>query len=405
VTAARRRVWAAVLVLLAQAPARPAADDLPDVRITTVPAVVYAAVEGAYVDPAVRDPSALWASQNLTWMFHLTFESHHPRPLRVEEVTAAFTQEGAPLWAQSFSRAYLERLEWVAGIYALTTQYYLEHVMFGRETSASPEVPAGGAVSWVRIPFAQPWFASADKVELRLKVSEPAGRVFTLTHAVPLARHAQRVKLRLPFAGTWLVVKGSDLAPVSHRWTGLNGLTTFGWDFTKLGEDGALYKGSGRTPADRHSYGAPALAPADGRVVHVRNDIDDYGGQPPREVLEKDGDVFSGNLVVLDHGNQEFTLTCHLQKGSVEVKVGEQVQAGQVLGHVGEQGILHLNLMDGGDWLKARGLPGMVTDFERVLPVGPPQRIAQGNPVTGWMVRSTPTGSPSGSSGGRARAR
>ena len=122
----------------------------------------------------------------------------------------------------------------------------------------------------------------------------------------------------------------------------------------------------------------------------MRNDIDDYGGKPPRDVLEKDGDVFSGNLVVLDHGQQEFTLTCHLQKGSVAVKVGDQVKAGQSLGRVGELGILHINLMDGGQWLKANGLPGLFSDFERVVSVGSPQKIALGNPVTGWMVRSAP---------------
>jgi CubicO group peptidase (beta-lactamase class C family) len=371
----------------------------PKVRITTVPAVVYTSTQGVYLDASGKAPTAYAAPQNLTWMFHLVFESTDRQTLRIEEVEATFSGSGTRLWRQSYSRAYLERMEWVAGAYSLTTKYFLDHVMFGREEKATPDLAPGAAISWVRAAFAQPWFARADRVDLRFTFGTETGAKHTLTHTVPLVSRTQEVRLRMPFTGTWLVVKGSDLAPITHRWTGLNGLTTYGWDFMKLGEDGALYKGTGRAPTDRYSYGADVLAPAEGRVVHVRNDIDDYGGNPPRDVLEKDGDVFSGNLVVLDHGNREFTLTCHLQKGSVLVKVGYHVRAGQPLGKIGELGILHLNVMDGGEWLKANGLPALVSDFERVLPVGDPQPIALGNPVTGWMVRpldSRATTSPLG---------
>ena len=375
-------VWVFACADHAQGQDRP-----PQVRLTTVPAVVYTSTQETYYEPASNPPNGHTSSQNVTWMFHLVLESTDTRPLRVEEAEATFTVGGDTLWRQAYSRAYLERMEWVKGKYRLTTEHYLERFMFGVEERVTPDLPPGGTISWLRIAFAQPWFARADRVHLRLRLSDPSGRDYTVEQVVPLVSRPQRTRLRLPFTGTWLVVKGSDLAPITHRWTGLNGLTTFGWDFMKLGEDGALYKGSGRQPADRYSYGAAALAPADGRVVHMRNDIDDYAGSPPRTVLEKDGDVFSGNLVVLDHGHQEFTLICHLEKGSVAVKVGDRVTQGQPLGRVGELGILHMNVMDGGEWLKANGLPALISDFERVLPAGDAQTVALGNPATGWMVR------------------
>jgi hypothetical protein len=375
--------WALARPGHAQVPGAPA-----EVRITTLPSVVYTSTQETFFEPASNPPNGHMSSQNVTWMFHLVLESTDRRPLRVEEVEATFSANGATLWRQSYSRPYLERMEWVKGKYSLTTEHYLDRFMFGGEERATPDLSPGGAVSWLRIAFAQPWFARADRVDMRLRMSDPSGREHAVAHVVPLLSRPQRARLRLPFTGTWLVVKGSDLAPITHRWTGLNGLTTFGWDFMKLGEDGALYKGRRRQPADRHSFGATALAPADGRVVHMRNDIDDYGGSPPRAVLEKDGDVFSGNLVVLDHGHQEFTLISHLEKGSVAVKVGEYVKEGHALGRVGEQGILHMNVMDGGEWLKANGLPALISDFDRVLPAGAAQPIPLGNPVTGWMVRS-----------------
>jgi len=45
-----------------------------------------------------------------------------------------------------------------------------------------------------------------------------------------------------------------------------------------------------------------------------------------------------GNLVVLDHGGGWLTLYAHMKKGSVAVKLGEKVQAGQRLGEVGLSG-------------------------------------------------------------------
>ena len=45
-----------------------------------------------------------------------------------------------------------------------------------------------------------------------------------------------------------------------------------------------------------------------------------------------------GNCVVIDHGNSEFSLLAHMQEGSVTVKVGDQVVAGQVIGKLGNSG-------------------------------------------------------------------
>jgi hypothetical protein len=45
-----------------------------------------------------------------------------------------------------------------------------------------------------------------------------------------------------------------------------------------------------------------------------------------------------GNLVVLDHGGGWLTLYAHMKKGSVAVKLGQRVQAGEPLGVVGLSG-------------------------------------------------------------------
>jgi murein DD-endopeptidase MepM/ murein hydrolase activator NlpD len=96
----------------------------------------------------------------------------------------------------------------------------------------------------------------------------------------------------------------------------------------------------------------------------------------------------AGNHVVLDHGNGEFSLLAHLQKGSLRVKAGDTVKAGQPLGLCGNSGNtsephLHIHLQTGPEFPGAtEGLPMAFTDF---LADGKP--VARGELVKGMRVR------------------
>jgi hypothetical protein len=314
-------------------------------------------------------------------------------------VEASFKRQGETLWETEFARPYLERLEWIDGAFEWTTEYFMKNIVFKDnqmtvvEKSVEPDIPPGAAISWVRIPFAGLWFAGIDSIDFEFELEDPKGKVGTVSYTVPVTHYRQKVKLRLPFEGMWVVNAGNDLT-TGHRRTGLNGLTTYGWDFVRLGEDSHPYRTDGKQPADYYTYDGRVLAAGDGVVVHVRNDIAEYGiGETPsQEILEADGDVFAGNLVVIDHGNGEFSLTCHMKEGTVPVQVGDEVKAGQFLGLAGNSGNshyphIHFNLMDGDKWLEARGLPAVFSDFERIRTAAPPTKIDLGNPVTGWFVR------------------
>jgi murein DD-endopeptidase MepM/ murein hydrolase activator NlpD len=56
--------------------------------------------------------------------------------------------------------------------------------------------------------------------------------------------------------------------------------------------------------------------------------------------------LFLGNHVVIDHGNGEYSLFAHLKQGSVRVKPGQRVAAGDRLGAMGMSGdafLVHLH--------------------------------------------------------------
>jgi Peptidase family M23 len=107
-----------------------------------------------------------------------------------------------------------------------------------------------------------------------------------------------------------------------------------------------------RAPAALARVGVNVLAPAAGVVVGVRDD------EPERAFLEGGAAAVAnrecGNGVRIDHGGGLSTQLCHMRAGSLRVRQGEQVSAGQVLGRIGLSGStqfphLHLSLFRDGE--------------------------------------------------------
>jgi peptidase M23-like protein len=107
------------------------------------------------------------------------------------------------------------------------------------------------------------------------------------------------------------------------------------------------HKGTDFAIRDRAAMadGVAVLAAAAGRVRAGRDGIADVSVREAGKESIKSREC--GNGVVLEHGDGWETQYCHLRRGSLRVKAGEEVAAGQALGLVGLSGLTeypHLHL-------------------------------------------------------------
>jgi murein DD-endopeptidase MepM/ murein hydrolase activator NlpD len=130
-------------------------------------------------------------------------------------------------------------------------------------------------------------------------------------------------------------------------------------------------------PANYAGWAREIIAPGAGTIVVARNDHADQpvaGASDPAYFLpeyKNGGDP--GNLVVIDHGNNEFSMIGHMKLGSVRVKVGDKVAQGQVIGLMGNSGDtsgphVHYQLQNGPDWERSDALPFKFSNVEQLSP-------------------------------------
>lgn len=131
-------------------------------------------------------------------------------------------------------------------------------------------------------------------------------------------------------------------------------------------------------PEEFPGFGRELLAPVDGQVVSIHDGEEDHAarrGLPSvTYALTQRGRVaggwvaLAGNHVILRTASTSaraapvFLVLCHLRRGSIVVRTGQQVGVGEPLGGCGNSGNstephLHLQAMTAGDPSAARPLP------------------------------------------------
>jgi len=138
--------------------------------------------------------------------------------------------------------------------------------------------------------------------------------------------HAHLAKLQLPFWGEWQVSQGYK-GMITHLGNWSDAL-----DFVITGEESKTYKESGVKCTDFYCYNKPVVAPLDGYVHEVINNVDE------NEIGKVNIADNWGNTIILNHNNGLFTQISHIKKDSFKVKAGDYVEKGALLATCGNSG-------------------------------------------------------------------
>ena len=184
--------------------------------------------------------------------------------------------------------------------------------------------------------------------------------------------------LRLPFEGEWFVFWGGRT--LEQNYHAVNAGQRFAYDLVVV-RDGRSHTGDGTALDQYHCWGLPILSPGDGTVATAVDSL------PDQQIGTTNARNPTGNHVIVDHGNGEFSLLAHLRSGSVAVRGGDRVTAGQKVGECGNSGNtsephLHYHLQNSPVFGQGEGMPAQFQGY-----VADGQPVARGEPVKGQTIR------------------
>ena len=310
-----------------------------DIQLTVVPDKVYKLRDGG------KMPSE-------SFMFYMLVNDEQRRDaMRIVESKAELMSAGKVVQMIVYPEAVISALRQTRFVVPADAPAHSQRRAYAREELFD-------------VPFIFPQVLSmmkVDSVRVTLRLSMPDKTEASVTKDVPIATYQQKTQLIFPIKGPAIVTQGmwnnGGHSGYGNQYAiDVNGLT---------GNYAAMMKDSEDLDAYA-TWGREVIAPADGEVVYARNDVPDNGpGASPETVFTKSPDPLfasAGNAVILSHGNGEYSVLLHMQKGSVRVSKGQTIKRGDLIGLVGNSGDsfgphLHYQLQTGPELFRHPSLP------------------------------------------------
>ncbi len=166
---------------------------------------------------------------------------------------------------------------------------------------------------------------STKLTEVFIQQNSPEKNLYSFHNDLIRFRHNME-PVKLPFFGTWTISQAHD-DEHTHKaeWK-------HAWDFIITDPENNQYKGSGDQLTDYYCYDKAVIAPADGTVEHVDDDI------PDNKIGEVNIEENWGNTVIIKHADNLYSSLSHLKPGSVKVKPGDHIREKDVIGNCGNSG-------------------------------------------------------------------
>lgn len=284
------------------------------------------------------------------------------------------------------------RLQSAGLLRLLSFQFCRDHLIQESTVLSGPTLKPGEAMLIMAQPFTYP----GTRDSLRLRITAKSGTAsFNAEASERIQNGMAQTHFTFPLRGTWYAGNGPTFY-TAHRWALPE---EFGFDLIQLGTNSSSHSGDGTGFSDYYAYGQPVLAAASGRVKVV---VDNIAENP--EVLQRPGEskeaygqrlqqmqaehlekgTAAGNYVLIEHGEDVYSLYAHLRPASITVKAGDLVTAGQVIGSLGSSGNstephLHFQVCDRPDPLFCAGIPVNFEDI--VLPYADGPRPLQSGDI------------------------
>ena len=166
-----------------------------------------------------------------------------------------------------------------------------------------------------------------------MRLATLAALAFCAAFGMLSASHAQPDAPKLAFPLACQIGHGCEIQHYVDRDAGPGGLDYRCGHRTENAHDGIDFR---VVDMAAQRAGVDVIAAAAGRVIAIRDGVPDISIRAPG-APSVEGRM-CGNRVAIALGNGWITDYCHLARGSLKVKVGDTVSAGQPLAHVGLSG-------------------------------------------------------------------
>jgi hypothetical protein len=299
-------------------------------------------------------------------------------------INIAYELELAPMGDQVLAPEKLEVLDPATGTILYTADGELLAALY-HPAAVPPPSPAEmqNGTGKVPVPRLSIWFVVApgavpDRVTHTLTLNRSAAGQPPLTITggeVAVRKDLTPVVIGSPMQGPgWLAMETTSL--LTHHFGSqitMNGVTRVpqryaqDWVFVDP-VTGQAAAGNATLARNYYGFGKEIHAVANGTVVAAGDglpDIEMIYSAPPSSI-----DTLAGNYVIVDIGNKKYACYAHMVNGSVQVRKGDTVQEGQVLGLMGNSGnsdLPHLHFQvvtDTPSFLGAEGYPHVYRSFD-----------------------------------------
>jgi hypothetical protein len=213
----------------------------------------------------------------------------------------------------------------------------------------------------------------SHRVTVHASAAPPGRQEITETGGAVTVDRQTVVSIGPPLHGEGYISADSCCEAVRHTRAALpvNGRAwlaqRYAVDWEQLDAQGRIYAGDRERLESYTIFGKPVVAVADAVVASVTDGLPEQTpGKYPTNIPLDEAD---GNSVILDLGEQHYAMYAHMQPGTIQVRVGQRVGAGQLIGLVGNSGNsvaphLHFQMSDRLSSLASNGLPYEIKEFQ-----------------------------------------